>query len=221
MLGVAAAALLAGAGAEAPLVVLLGDSITAGAVSGPAGSPGSGANGPGYASRVREALAGRARVASLGLGSTTTADWVASLRENGPSGGPGAVAVILLGTNDALERPEGEPIPRAAFRENLRVLAAGYLAEFETVVLLPPPPMPAVNPNANAAWQARLAGYHEEVLAACAELARVACGPDVFALLDPRADFFQGNLHPNAQGHHKLAEALAAALARDISGAGE
>jgi hypothetical protein len=57
--------------------------------------------------------------------------------------------------------------------------------------------------------------------AASAELARVECGPDAFALLDARANFFESNLHPNAWGHRKLAEALVTTRVRDISRAGE
>jgi lysophospholipase L1-like esterase len=181
-------------------------------VSGPDPDLLAGANGPGFAALVEAALRPHAQVANLGVGGSTTGDWVANLREHGAPQAPGEVVVVLLGTNDALVLPKRAPTTRAAFRENLRALAAGYAKGFRTVMLMTPPPAPAENPFASPEWTARLAGYRDEVRAACAELERVVCGPDLFALLDAKADFHAGNLHPNARGHRRIADALAAAL---------
>jgi lysophospholipase L1-like esterase len=191
--------------------VLVGDSITAGAVSGPSPLL-SGANGRGYASRLADALGPRVRVSNLGAGGSTTTAWREELAAARGASAAGDVAVVLLGTNDALAPPSRPPAPRAEFAANLRAIASELARGSGVVMLLTPPPAPAGNPHASPEWTARLAGYRDEVRAACAELERVVCGPDLFTLLDARADFHQGNIHPNAAGHAKIADALAAAL---------
>lgn len=210
LLGAAAVGLLSAAPGP-PHVLLVGDSITAGAVSGPSPELLSGANGPGYVELLVADLGADARVSNHALGSTRTTAWVAYL-EGGGSRASGEVAVVLLGTNDALVWPERPPTARTAFRANIRAIASGYARVFGTVMLLSPPPAPAENEHASPEWTARLAAYCDEIRAACAELERVVCGPDLFTLLDPRADFDRGDIHPNAAGHAKIAAALAAAL---------
>jgi lysophospholipase L1-like esterase len=203
----AAALLLLGAGGGGERrVLLLGDSITAGAVSGSSPELLSGANGPGYASRLADALGPLVRVSNLGIGGTTTTDWRERLAGSWPVAAD--VAVVLLGTNDALAPPSRPPTSRTGFAANLRAIASELAPGFGVVVLLTPPPAPAANEHASPEWTARLAGYRDEVRAACAELERVVCGP----VLDSRADFHEGNIHPNAAGHAKIADALAAAL---------
>jgi hypothetical protein len=46
----------------------------------------------------------------------------------------------------------------------------------------------------------------------CSQRPNVVCGPDVYDLLGP-ADFDGCDVHPNAAGHRKIGEALAATLA--------
>jgi lysophospholipase L1-like esterase len=211
-LAAAALLLLGAAGGARGRVLLLGDSITAGAVSGPSSRLLSGANGPGYASRLADALGPRVLVKNVGAGGTTSTSWLGQIESPEGASVSGDLVVVLLGTNDALWPPGHPPTERARFAANLRAIASGLGRGFGVVMLLTPPPAPAANPNASPEWTARLSGYREEVLLACAELERVVCGPDLFTLLDPRGDFHEGNIHPNAAGHAKIAAALAEAL---------
>ena len=56
--------------------------------------------------------------------------------------------------------------------------------------------------------QKRLSDYGSVIDTLCAITANVECGPDLLSLLTAD-DFERSEIHPNAAGHRKIAEALA------------
>ena len=53
-----------------------------------------------------------------------------------------------------------------------------------------------------------LSDYRDEILARCSAGGSVICGPDLYLLLRFGTDFLNDGIHPNAQGHDKITEAL-------------
>jgi len=205
-------------GAAAPIpLLLIGDSITFGGVSGPPGPPFAellaGALGPGYAV-VNAGCAGSVALHWVpgeanptvcpGRGAEPIALFEALVRPHARAG----VAAVLLGTNDAAL---GSPV--LAYRRDLGALAQGLLAiGIPRVLLLTPPPSGSPDP----AVQERIEHYRSAIahpqLGLCRVLAGVGCGPDLAALLDRARDFAPGDAHPNAGGHERIARALAEAI---------
>lgn len=214
---VAALALLVAAPSEASAqtrVVLVGDSITFGAVSG-GGTP--------YADVLSLVLGGGWTVINEGCGGSTSNDWdpgtpawpfCAAIATEVLPHLPADFVTILLGTNDATgyyePEPNGTPVPVPTYAAHLQAIVAELQAHGAgKVVLMTPPPRCATAPQD---IRDRLAGYRAEVLLACITTPGLVCGPDVHALLDPVADFDACNVHPNATGHAKIGLELASTL---------
>ena len=88
-----------------------------------------------------------------------------------------------------------------------RVIDQLFDDEIERVVLMTAPP----DPCPSAEVRARLEADRESVSRICSSRRNVVCGPDVYTLL--QAEDFDGcDVHPNATGHRKIGEALAAIL---------
>ncbi len=195
-------------------VVLVGDSITAGAVSG-GGTP--------YADVLATALGAGWQVINEGCGGSTSNDWdpgtpafpfCAALGAEVLPHLPADYVTIMLGTNDATgfyePTPVGTPIPVPTYAAHLQAIVTALQAAGAGKVVLMTPP--ARCESAPQAVRDRLAGYRAEVLTACLTTPGLICGPDVYDLLDPVADAEGCDVHPNAGGHAKLGLALAAKL---------
>jgi lysophospholipase L1-like esterase len=193
-------------------VVLLGDSITAGATSEPTGPP--------YATLLADSLGPGFTVTNLGCGGTSSVDWTPSSgsafcggtveRPNLYEGLaapqlPADLVTILLGTNDAIGFEESERVDPSVYTVAIAELSGRLLADGAAKVMLMTPP-----PNFSGRGAARtlLARYRNAIIALCGSPGdAVVCGPDVYALLEPE-DFADRNIHPNASGEAKIADAL-------------
>ena len=113
-----------------------------------------------------------------------------------------AIATVRLGTNDV-----SIGYPALSFRSNLEDPLQGLVDLGIGDVLLMTPP-----PRLDPGLQIDTAAYAKEISnptrALCVTLVEIRCGPDLFNLLDPETDFYNGNVHPNATGHAKIAAAL-------------
>jgi len=202
-------------------VLALGDSITEGRVSGLA----AGAAGAAYVELLGSLLGkGAFETRNAGVGGATAIDWCLAGRPPLPEVDreafelferravpalPAAFVTVLLGSNDAVGFLEDAPVPVDRYAAALREIAANLHAEGAgEVVLMTPPRRPGARPEVAT----RLRGYRDEVLAICSDTAGVVCGPDLYRLLDPDRDFAKRNVHPNANGHRLIAEALAETL---------
>lgn len=195
-------------------VLLIGDSITAGMVSAPTGPP--------YATLLGELLGPHFELVNLGCGGTSSLDWTRS-RGAVLCGGeyavpnlydklvksalPADLVTVLLGTNDALGIRESQRVPVEDYEAALRELCSNLLADGAARVMLLGPPFVVHSVPA----MMRIMQYGDALRRVCDEMDRVICGPDVRFLLDAK-DFANGNIHPNANGHRKIAEALAEAI---------
>lgn len=219
------AVLLAGSSVEATPrpVLLIGDSHTAGGVSGPSGPP--------FSVLLANLLGPEYLVVNAGIGGASSFSWkpVPSCAQtlygqvclNGRSlydrnakpllqfdWGEPLIATVMLGTNDASGFFLPAPSSPAAYLRNIETLTASLLADgASTVLLLPPPPFPDFGSQiANA--NSTLESYRSLLLDHCRSTPGVRCGPDAFSLIDPVSDFFASDIHMNAEGHAKLAAAL-------------
>jgi lysophospholipase L1-like esterase len=210
---------LPGVAAAAPYeVVLLGDSITQGISSEPVG--------PSYATLLSDSLGAGFDVTNIGCGGTSSRDW-------SPSSGisvcvglpdpnlpanlypalakpnlPADLVVIMLGTNDATGAFEPAPLTAAEYRAAMEELVTQLLFDGAGEVMLATPPpnfaMPETAPT--------LLAYAAAILDLCdAPSDAVLCGPDVLHLLQAE-DFETGQIHPNASGHAKIADAMYASI---------
>jgi lysophospholipase L1-like esterase len=194
-------------------VVLIGDSITAGQMSMPVG--------PSYASLLAASLGSGFQVSNIGCGGTSSLDW--TLSQPGAICGPMLVGPnlyeglarplmpasfvsVLLGTNDALGFFEPAPVPPERYRDAIAELTSNLLADGAGHVLLMTPPPNFVHPLMDT-----LGAYRGHILELCGTPDdAVLCGPDVFSLLGPLD--FGLDIHPNAFGHQKIADALEDAI---------
>lgn len=194
-------------------VVLLGDSITEGQLSGVGGTP--------YGELVRDGLGDTWDVHGIGCGGASSLDWTLPFG-NAICGGqlwsptvyearalpllPADVVTVMLGTNDATGFFEPSPTDPVDYRQAMDAIVANLLADGAgTVMLLPPPP------QCPGASMDLVMQYRDEVLDLCTTTAGVVCGPDVTTLLGP-ADFDGCDVHPDASGHEAIADALVDAL---------
>lgn len=197
-------------------VLMIGDSITEGTQSAPEGVPyttvATALLGPGY-DVVVEGCGGSSTFDWSLLGGVTLCNggwWSPTLYEaRAQPNLPADVVTVMLGTNDATGFFEPAPVPEDEYARNLDDIVDNLLADGAgTVLLMSPPPMCT---TADAATVARLEAYRLVVGATCALRAQVACGPDVYTLLD--ADDFAGcDVHPNGQGHQTMGIALATSI---------
>lgn len=196
-------------------VLLIGDSITQGAVSGTPGPP--------YANVVATDLGPVFDVRNLGCGGATSFDWrpdtgvticgglfINLWAERVLPNLPAEIATVMLGTNDATGFFEPAPLTGANYGANIQAIVDGlHAAGVGQVILMTPP---ARCTSAPQAVRDRLADYRLRLFTMCLTKPGVVCGPDVYKLLDPVADFAACDVHPNAQGHAKLGHALADAV---------
>lgn len=210
-------------------VLLIGDSITEGVVSGPEARARACVQERCWPVRLAALLGDDHRVINRGVGGATTRDWTgltvgipfaeiddsrAPLFEGIPESELDAdIVVILLGTNDAIGFLEAAPIPPDEYARNLELLTRRVLDRGAgQVVLVPPPPQH----HAPVAVQLRLVGYRVAIEGLCramssersADRPAVLCGPDLLDQLGPQ-DFEKNDVHPNAAGHQRIAEAVA------------
>jgi lysophospholipase L1-like esterase len=121
---------------------------------------------------------------------------------------PADVALVLLGTNDAMGYMEsgGRVDTRSFHRAIEEILDALDTAGVDEVVLAIPPD------SVRSDYHERLVEYRAVLQSLCAERSNVTCGPDFFAVLDPVWHFPDSDVHPNTEGHRQMAEAFAASL---------
>ena len=223
MLAVALSMALPCAAAAAPYsVVLLGDSITRGLTSEPSGPP--------YATLLADSLGAGFDVINIGCGGASSRDW-SPTAGSAVCGGlpdpllsetlypamakpnlPADLVVIMLGTNDAIGFFEPAPLTSSEYRSALEELVAGLLFDGAAKVMLATPPPDFVYVGA----MPTLFSYAAEILALCgASGDAVLCGPDILNLLQFE-DFQTGEIHPNASGHAKIADAMYASILQAI-----
>lgn len=205
-----ASLVLAGSAAAVPIrTLLLGDSITFGIVSGMGGAP--------YAEILAEDLAGTYDVVNAARSGTSAFFWAPSTPCPGICNGadtlfeelaapelPSDIVTVLLGTNDALGFFLEERTSVDAYEGFMRELVDGIFAGGASDVIL----MTAPAANVSLPAATLLAGYRERIGLICQDTLGVLCGPDLYELLDPTLDFEPGDIHPNADGHAKIAWAL-------------
>ncbi|MEN8184194.1 MAG: SGNH/GDSL hydrolase family protein [Myxococcota bacterium] len=195
-------------------VLLIGDSITQGMVSGDGGLP--------YAEVLAELLGPDYDVINAGCGGASSLDWTLS-QPDVICGGvgilepglfeahaephlPSDLAVVLLGTNDASGFFEPIPVEVPSYAAAMNEIVWNLLvAPTRHVILMTAPDHDWEDPDRVA----RLAGYRDEILALCDSHPRIACGPDLHQLLDLGVHFAPGDVHPNADGHATIATELA------------
>lgn len=193
--------------------MLLGDSITAGVVSGPPG--------PSWELLAAAALAESYDIVNVAAGGTSAFYWAPDtpcpgicpdadtlFEQRAAEALPADVVTVLLGTNDAVGFFLDEPTPVSDWDAYMRDILDALFERDVGVVLLMSAPI--ANLGDGAAALAR--GYRDRVMEICTELPAVLCGPDLIELLDPETDFAPGDVHPNASGHAKIAEAVVARL---------
>ena len=215
MLLLALSMALPGVGAAAPYeVVLLGDSITQGVSSAPIG--------PSFASLLSDSLGAGFDVINIGCGGTSSRDWSPSsgisvcvglpdpnlpanlYRALAVPNLPADLVVIMLGTNNAIGAFEPAPLTAEEYRAALEELVTQSLVDGASEGMLATPPPNFADPEA----MPTLLAYAAEILDLCSATGdAVRCGPDILSLLQSE-DFEPGQIHPDAIGHAKIADAM-------------
>lgn len=203
---------------EPPIrVLLIGDSITEGIVSGTPARP--------YAELLSELLGPGFTVKNVGISGITAYLWdptVPCRRLCGVSDQqsffdlrirpelPVDIATILVGTNDAIGLfTDGPPTSSSDYAIHLGRIVQALLEErVGRVVLLTSP----ISNKLHEPARQRIAEYRDIVLEICRASAGVSCGPDLYRLLDRNSDFQRGDIHPNGVGHARIASALRESL---------
>lgn len=202
-------------------VLAIGDSFTDGFISGePA---------PAYVEILRTVLGRDFEVVKLGCGGSTVLDFtrppfaVKICNFNGAyellvaPETPADLATILFGTNEANGFMENDcrkdpkifeqcPVSAERFKASMIALIDRLVSQgVPQVILL----KPSKRPKAAAFVSENLRAYGVAVGEICAARSDVTCGPDLYQLLDLERDFVGDNIHPNANGHRLIGEALA------------
>ncbi len=203
-------------------VLIIGDSISTSEALGPPGLY------PGvpFSDQLEPKLGPDFKLINVGCGGSTSIDWSTTTpgrlcpfsalptSPDAPLGLveefvrphlPVSIATILLGTNDSTGflEPEDLPVLPDAYGGAIDELVAFLLAGgVETVILMTPPKM------ADFTALTFLSDYRKEILARCSAGGSVICGPDLYLALFFGTDFLNDGIHPNAQGHDKITEAL-------------
>lgn len=117
---------------------------------------------------------------------------------------PAEIAAVLLGINDAMESFRPPATEAAVFATAIDELVGALLDNGAGYVVLMTPPNHGWGPT-----DARIVEYRAAILEMCSNGGGVVCGPDLYTLLD-RANHFDGayEVHPNAAGHTRIAEAM-------------
>ncbi len=211
-------------------VLLLGDSITHGMVSGPEGMSLHCESGDCYAARIAEFLGPDYEVVNGGASGATSVDWTAeepgipfasvdgvvtTLFEGlAVPNLPADIVTIMLGVNDAVGLWEPTPVAPADYSTNIQTMITHLfeLGAGEIILIKPTPAFPN-----DAMAQLRLRLYREALDDLCDVNEGVSCAPDPSDYLTE--DDFEGtDVHPNAAGHEKIAISLAEAI---LAGSGE
>lgn len=201
---------LAGSAHAFPTRLLLaGDSITFGIVSEPSG--------PAYAELLPDLLgpdfevvnAGQSGMSSHFLHPDVDCDVFCSsgtlFNELIAPELPSEIATLMLGLNDALGFFLEERTAPETYEANVRDILDAIFAGGANHIILMSPPIPASVENLADDY---LIPYRDSVFSICRGTVGVLCGPDLQLLLDSELDFAPGDIHPNAQGHEKIANAL-------------
>jgi lysophospholipase L1-like esterase len=153
---------------------------------------------------------------NLGYGGTSVRDWhPRDWKEGGAPGTPifetipaSDIAVILLGTNDAIGHFEEDSrtVPPDEFEERLRDIVEALKSKPVSNIILVTPPVPPL-------WRGKdqgelLAQYAPRVLSVCRRTESTCV--DLAASM-PDSGYIQG-IHPTAEGHAFIAEQLLRAL---------
>ena len=206
-----------GDGPDRVSVVLLGDSITEGIMSGPPGIP--------YADLLAIGLANTHDFANIGCGGTSTPMWTLSQGTTACRGWnpatlfetfaipnlPADFLTIMLGTNDSVGFFLPAVVTPGEYKDHMQeIIDDSLFYGARTIVLMSPPPKCE---ELNGASIPLLEDYRIAAYEICSQHPDVLCGPDVYTILD-ETDFEGCNLHPNQSGHAKIAQALGKELVR-------
>lgn len=202
-------------------VLAIGDSHTAGWVSGRAG--------PSFIEILRKTLGPKFEIVNLGCNGSSVLDWTVPeiyIKACSIAGAydllaasqtPADIATVLLGTNDAVGFFQGHcgtalnpetkcPLSAVFYKERMTLLINRLVADgVPRIILLKPPKIKAVAAEATD----RLRAYGVAIEEICTAQSHVTCGPDLFELLNVNRHFARGAIHANAAGHRKIAKALA------------
>lgn len=223
-------------------VVMVGDSITHGTMSGTVDAPS-------YPEWVTDWLGEDYEVFVEGCGLSDSMDWRPDsayfYQPFGACAGgkvfwlyrthlidpgliPADIVTILLGTNDATAAVQGgEPILPDDYEDNLRFIVEDLLLEgARRIILMAPPPLPLHfdQPLAGlpgATERDLIPIYESRVALICDDFERVTCGPKLNRILtlddhfDPvRPDSVWLDQHPNPEGHLRIAVQLFDAISK-------
>ena len=198
-------------------VVLLGDSITEGIMSGPPGIP--------MGDLLSIGLAGTHEFTNIGCGGTSTPMWTISQGTNLCLGAnpatifetfaipnlPADFLTIMLGTNDSIGFFLPAAVTGPEYKTHMEEIVGNSLYfGARTVMLMSPPPQCGSGASFTTPY---LEAYRIAAYEICSQHPDVICGPDIYTLLDP-SDFDDCNIHPNQQGHAKMAQAIGKSLVR-------
>jgi lysophospholipase L1-like esterase len=199
--------LLANAALAQPKMLFVGDSITRGTG---ALDPSQGGFTAQIGQRFPEVL-----VANAGCGGSTIRDWTIERGNGACAIGdawnllaspelPAQITHVMLGTNGARGgRFEFfGPISPPEYEARLRML----VERAPGLVLISSAPVSAARPY--GAIDDRLRGYRDAIALIVSEYEYAEHGVDAYALLDPRSDFVADGIHPNDQGHTRIADEL-------------
>ncbi len=195
-------------------VLLIGDSITFGAIFVPDG-------GPGFEALLPDLLTGDFRVINAGSSGASSQDsfdldqpvlcrghgWVyAELFETVVAPHlPVSIATILLGTNDAKGYDEPERVLAVDYARAIDELIAELFDRGVGEVVVMTPAQIKGSPAATI----RASEYRDYLLEKCSSHEEIHCGPDLYVELDTGLHFADSDVHPNSLGHQVIASELA------------